>query len=81
MMNVQLMRPFTAFMHVCIEQIDKLDFSNFEANADKRVSYCPITGCTCTHHNSYRRRMPINEQTKKRMILYQKTSFSNQKEK
>jgi hypothetical protein len=30
-------------------------------------------------HN-YPSMMPINEQTKKIMILYQKTSFSNQKE-
>lgn len=39
MVNVQLMRPFTAFMHVCIERIDKLDFSHFEANADKHMSH------------------------------------------
>jgi hypothetical protein len=39
MVNVQLMRPFTAFMHVCIERIDKLDFSHFEANAGKHMSH------------------------------------------
>jgi len=34
------MRPVTAFMHVCIERIDKLlDFSHFEANARKHMSH------------------------------------------